>query len=48
MKKLLFVIYFITVADSYYATLLFIEQKTPPQHQTAQVSVQSVETAQLR
>ena len=48
MKKLLFVIYFITIADSYYTTLSFIEQKTPPQHQTAQVSVQSVETAQLR
>ena len=48
MKKLLFVIYFITIADSYYSTLLFIEEKTPPQFQTAQVAVQSVEAAQLR
>ncbi|MFF5994766.1 hypothetical protein AAGS61_08380 [Lysinibacillus sp. KU-BSD001] len=48
MKKLLFVIYFITIADAYYSTL-FVEPKTPPQYQTAQVSVQSTMTqAQLR
>ncbi|WP_332650102.1 hypothetical protein [Lysinibacillus sp. 54212] len=48
MKKLLFVIYAITIADAYYSTL-FVEPKTPPQYQTAQVSVQTtIASGQLR
>ena len=48
MKYLLFVIYFITIADAYNSTLLFIEEKSPPQFKIAQIAVDSVETAQLR
>jgi len=45
MKRLLFVIYLITIADAYYSTL-FIEPKTPPQHQTIKASV--ITLTQLR
>jgi len=45
MKQLLFVIYLITIADAYYSTL-FIEPKTPPQHQTIKAS--AITSIQLR
>ncbi|WP_193767152.1 hypothetical protein [Lysinibacillus parviboronicapiens] len=45
MKLLLFVIYLIVIADAYYATL-FIEPKTPPQHQTMKGT--TITMAQLR
>ncbi|MGY3185908.1 hypothetical protein ACVWXS_000609 [Lysinibacillus sp. TE18511] len=38
-------IYMITIADAYYSTL-FIEPKTPPQHQTIKAS--AITLAQLR
>ncbi|MGN4127383.1 hypothetical protein ACMGD3_20580 [Lysinibacillus sphaericus] len=45
MKQLLLVIYLIAIADAYYSTL-FIEPKTPPQHQTIKAS--AITVAQLR
>ena len=45
MKQLIFMTYLIAIADAYYTTL-FIEPKTPPQHQTIQASAFTV--AQLR
>jgi len=44
-KTILFIIYVIVIADAYYTTL-YIEPKTPPQHQTIKATAITVD--QLR